>query len=60
MIFVALIFISDSSGEERSALDWALSLLWTEAPAADIDMEVRIECCATFQSYVKYVYIYVY
>jgi hypothetical protein len=50
MIFVVLIFISDSSGEERSALDWALSLLWTEAPAADIDMEVRIECSGTFQS----------
>jgi hypothetical protein len=39
---VVLIFISDSSGEERSALDWALSLLWAEDPAADIDMEVRI------------------
>ncbi len=39
---VVLIIISDSSGEERSALDWALSLLWAEAPAADIDMEVRM------------------
>jgi hypothetical protein len=49
MIFVVLIFLYIYSGEERSALDWALSLLWTEAPAADIDMEVRI-CCGTFQS----------